>query len=251
MNHLPLALVTGGTKGIGFRIAQELSTTHRLALIFKSDVEKAQHSFLELKKQSVEAEIFQVDITKPTDFHSTYHQIKTRFGSAPSVLINSAGKASNCLALLESVEAVSELMSINFLGAVNAMNLVIPDMRANGGGQIINISSNDAGHAVRGKAAYSPTKVALEEYSHVMAGSLAQQKINVCCIRPGILPTEMSLEWLKALAPDSPEYKSVLFPSGKLISLDSVSDAVRFLLSTPEFNDITLTVDGGYSAFRQ
>lgn len=248
----PLALITGGTKGIGAAAAIELGEIYDLALMFHSDEVQASVTATKLKEKYPVAKIltYKADLTKHVEIKSTYDKIKRDFAATPHVLVNSAGKSSPCLAMVEAMESFRNMIEINYLGAVNITKLVVKDMCKSGFGRVINISSSSAADALAGHAAYSSSKVALEKFGAILGGEVARYGVTVNSVRSGLVATSMTEKWLDSFDKNSKEYKSILGPAGKLIEKESVAKAIVFLINSPQINCSIFTVDGGYSAFK-
>ena len=114
MTNKPLAIITGGTSGIGFSIAQALFETYELALIYRGNEAKALEAQNKLKGISC----YKCDIAQYDLLAKTYAQIKFDFKKSPKVLINSAGVASRNLFSQESAITIKSIVEINLLGTM-------------------------------------------------------------------------------------------------------------------------------------
>lgn len=248
----PLAIITGGTKGIGEAAAFELAGSFDLALIYHSDEAGATEAVAKIKLKDSDSRIlaYKSDITKHSEIKVTYDKIKKNFGCSPQVLINSAGKSSPCLAMMEAMQSFRDMIEVNYLGAVNLTKLVVKDMCKNNFGRVINISSSSAADALAGHAAYSSSKVALEKFGAILGGEVAKYGVTVNSVRSGLVATKMTENWLESFDKNSKEYISILGPSGKLIERESVAKAIAYLVNAPQTNCSIFTVDGGYSEFK-
>ena len=253
MNHNTqnkLVIITGGTQGIGKAIAENLCSEYCLALIYRCDDESAASCLAELSKKSKhKIAIYKSDVSNKTEVKNTYQNIQHDFSIKCSVLINSAGISIPALAVLQPIENFEYLMSVNYFGVVYWCREVVNDMIRNKFGRIINISSISAINNIQGLSAYSPTKTAVEKFTYILGGEVSKYGITANIVRPGVVESKMSLEWLSSFDKNSAKYKTICAPSGKLIEASSVAKAVRFMIDSAQINCTAINVDGGNSSF--
>ena len=139
---LPLALITGGTSGIGLATARRLQQRYRLALLYGHDHQRAEQAALELPG----CRVYCVDLTSPEQIESGSARIEAELGGLPEVLVNSAGMRGFSKFLLQGVDlqGCAQLMDLHFFGTLRMVQKVLPSMYARRRGAIVNLSSISA-----------------------------------------------------------------------------------------------------------
>ncbi len=179
-----VVIITGASEGIGEAAAKLLATQGaRIALAARS-VDK-----LNAVKESITA-AGGTAIAVPTDMrnqgsvHALVEKTKQHFGQI-DILINNAGQSVYAPIEHINVAQYQEIIELNLFGVLYAMQGVIPIMRVQGGGLIINISSNVSKMAIPNIGAYASTKYALNGLSLTARAELAADNIRVCLMHPG------------------------------------------------------------------
>jgi len=208
-------LLTGASSGLGGAIAQRLAKQgYRLSLCGQSP-EKLQQS-LDLLPCDSQVEACAFNLTDPTQISAFYHQAEARFGPV-DVLINCAGLNNSRTAADQPDWAALQLMlEVNFKAPVQLMSLVLPTMRQQGQGSIINVLSTVCLFSNPGIAAYTASKTALDSYSKVLRKELTGTGVRLMSVYPGGINTSFR-------AQPRPDY----------LSADEVADAVLMLLQSP------------------
>jgi 3-oxoacyl-[acyl-carrier protein] reductase len=246
----PLALITGGTSGIGFGIAKSLAPDYDLALSFAGNEEKAIHSQHELKSlfPDLRVEIFQKPLAHYRDASELYLQIKERFGIAPLVLVNSAGKLRDQLFLGSQFQDHEDHINEHLLIPMALSHLALKSMSAVKFGRIINMSSISAHFAKRGQTNYAAAKAGLEGFTKTLALEVAHRGITVNAVAPGLIETPMTKNFVDKLEAEGSSIRSRI-PVGRVGKPEEVGNLVKFLCSK-EASYITgtvITIDGGRS----
>ena len=233
-----IALVTGGSRGIGRGIADRLHAEGwQVAITSRSPAgERAQRDFLCIQADNASAE----------DRERAVQTVLDRFGRI-DLLVNNAGIAPRVRAdLLEmSEESMHELLDVNLVGPFFLTQRVARQMIAQGGGMIVNITSMSAYVSSVNRGEYCVSKAGLSMMTSLFAVRLAEYGIPVYEIRPGIIRTDMT-------AKVSEKYDKLirdgLFPIARWGTPQDVADAVsalcsdKFLYTTGNYID----VDGGF-----
>jgi 3-oxoacyl-[acyl-carrier protein] reductase len=241
-----VALVTGGSRGIGAAIAKALADDGAdVAISYAASADKADAVVKELRKKGVRAEAFRADQANTKEVEGLVEAVVKRFGRL-DILVNNAGvfasgpvhDRANNLAELE------RLFAVNVGGVATAVRTAAPLMPD--GGRIISIGSV-AGDTSPwpGIADYSATKGAVAAYTRGWARDLGSRGITVNTVQPGPIDTDM--------APQDGEVADVLKARtviGRYGKPEEVAAAVAFLASPAAsyITGTTLNVDGGYSA---
>lgn len=152
-----------------------------------------------------------LDVTKPEEVRAAVSKALEKFGRI-DVLVNNAGFGS--LGALEefSDEQLRSQFEVNFFGAVDVTRAVLPAMRTQRSGHILNITSIGGLVSARGFSLYSATKFALEGVAEGLADEVSEFGIKVTIVEPGAFRTEFAGDKNLAPANPLPEYDSILQP---------------------------------------
>lgn len=183
----PVAVVTGASRGIGRAIALELSKTHSVVATYRGRLDAAQS----LEEQTGCA-IIACDVAQAADREALIAFTLKRFGRL-DLLVNNAGMAPRVRAdLLDStVESFDELIAVNLRGPHFLTQVAARQMRSQGSGRIVFITSISSYTASVNRAEYCISKAALSMSVALWAARLAEDGIPVFEIRPGIIRTDM------------------------------------------------------------
>lgn len=192
---LPLAeqviLITGASSGIGAALARRLATEFlgiRLVIAARNK-EKLEAVATECLKVGAEVLVVPTDLAQVEQAKALAHAALNHFGRVDS-LVNNAGYGQMGPVELISPEDAQRQFAVNFHGPLVLTQALIPVMRNQGGGRIINVSSLGGRVAFPAGGMYSPSKFALEALSDVLRMELAAFNIQVSVIEPGPVTTE-------------------------------------------------------------
>jgi NAD(P)-dependent dehydrogenase (short-subunit alcohol dehydrogenase family) len=241
-----VALVTGGTSGIGKATAIAFARAGaKVVLTGRREKEGAQ-VVAEIKKLGGDAAFVRADVAKDGDVKKMVDFTIDKYGKL-DVAFNNAGVEWKG-PLDQATEAeYHRIFDVNVWGVLNSMRHEIPAMLKNGGGAIVNTSSV-AGHVGLAQVSvYIASKHAVEGLTKSIALEFAKQNIRINAIAPGVIATEM----LDRFASD--EFRSQLpsvVPVGRIGASEEIAAAVLYLASDDaKFTTGTsLVVDGGYVA---
>ncbi|MFA5675677.1 MAG: 3-ketoacyl-ACP reductase [Christensenellales bacterium] len=241
------AIITGGSRGIGFAIAQQLGKDgYNIVITASGSKQKYTENLDELNKNSIPHVYVQADISKSYDRLSCFNRALDAFGGV-DVLVNSAGVAQKVRAdLLEMTEeSFDHVLSINLKGLLFFTQLVANQMVKKQEGCIINISSLSAYAASVNRGEYCISKAGVSMVTSLFADRLAKEGILVYEVRPGIIATDMTsgvVQKYDALIEQG------IFPIARWGRPQDVADAVSVLCSG-KFSYSTgqvINVDGGF-----
>ncbi len=239
-----IALITGGSRGIGAAIAKRLAQEGAgVAISYSSSPEKADELVKEIENMGRKAFAFKADHAHSHEIESLIKEVVKVFGQI-DILVHNAG-----IFVGRKIDDpdwnatdMSRQMMVNLTSIVYATRAAIPHI-PNGGKIILIGSINGEKSAFQGCADYSATKAAMVGYKNGWARDLGPKNITVNLIQPGPIDTDMN-------PADSDFAKEVVkdVPLGRYGKSDEIAGAVAFLAG-PDASYIsgaTLTVDGGY-----
>ena len=231
-------IITGATGGIGKSLVKKFSNAGANVLATGTKEEKLNY----LKKEFTNVEIEKFNLGEHSKIESFIESASTKLGGL-DVLINNAGMNLDSLTIRLSEENWKKVLDINLTSTFLMCKFAIKKMIKNKSGKIVNITSI-VGHTGNfGQTNYSASKAGIVAFSKSMALEHAKKNININCVSPGFIKTEMTDK-----IPE--EYKKMLIskiPAGDLGTGDDVSNCVAFLASDMSnyINGETIHVNGG------
>lgn len=193
--------------------------------------------------EGLDITVVEIDVTSDALVTSGVAQVLERTGGKLDVLINNAGIAYAGPVELQDMDAMQHTFDTNVYGCHRMARAVLPAMRAAGGGQIFNISSQLGRVIIPGLGAYSGTKFALEALSEQMAYEFATDGIEVTIIQPGGYPTKIwdnGNQNTQALFERTPEDHLAAYPSftGKMSGGAQTTDPMEIPKAIAEIIDL-------------
>jgi len=244
-----VALVTGGSRGIGRAIAQGLAREGAGVVIASRTSSDGQAVLRRIEAQGGRALYVQADVSRRADVARMVREGEEAFGPI-DILINNAGIHRGAPFVEEGEGMWEELFRVNVMGVVLPTQAVVPGMVERGGGRIVIMSSKAAIVGEPGHAAYSASKGAILSMTRGLAVELAPHNITVNAICPGPTMTSMT-----AAAFSDPEGRRPLEEAAPLGRIGQPEDIVGIALyfASDESNWCTgqaLAVDGGLSLLK-
>lgn len=240
---IPTVLVTGASGGIGSAIARFFAAKgYNTAIHYNSNEASATEIRDGLLSSGFSAEIFKADLSVSEEIFCMISDVEAKFG-AIDVLVNNAG-----ISLVKLFDETTEdewdkIMNVNLKSAFLCSKAVIGSMIHNKKGKIINISSVWGVKGASCEVAYSVSKAGLIGLTKALAQELAPSNIQVNCVAPGAIATEMnshlSASDVKTLCDE--------IPAGRFGAPIEVAETVWFLANSPSYvTGQILGVDGGW-----
>ena len=239
-----VALVTGGSRGIGRAIVERLAADGAdVVFFYRGNAAAAAEVVGTVRGAGGKAEAMQVDVS---DAAAVGLAVDSLIGSRGriDVLVNNAGIVRDNLLALLGDDDIRAVLDTNVVGVFNVSRAVVPHMISRRAGRIVNLSSVAAAKGGRGQSNYAASKGAIEAFTRAMAVELASRGIAVNCVAPGVITTEMS-EQVREAAGEQVKARILMRRFGQP---QDVANAVWFLASryADYINGHVLNVDGGF-----
>lgn len=240
-----VALVTGGSRGIGAAIVKRLAAEGaQVVFTYLEQAQASQAVAHEVRQAGGWAEAVPCDLRDQSQATAVVEEV-VKARQRLDIVVNNAGIVRDGLFLNTTEEDWTELFAVNLMGAVWCAKAALPQMLLQSYGRIINISSVVSELGGVGQTNYAASKGALNGFTRALAVEVAAKGVTVNAVAPGLVETDMLLR-LQALAGDR---LLKLIPIGRLAQADDVAAAVAFLASE-EAGYITghvMVIDGGLS----
>jgi len=232
-------IVTGASGGIGNSIIKKLSETGANILASGTKVEKLEN----LKKNFDKVKILKFDISQMDKIEEFIENATKELGGNLDCIVNNAGITKDNLAIRMSLDEWQKVIDINLTSTFLMSKFAIKKMLKNKSGKVINITSVVGHTGNLGQVNYTASKAGIIAMSKSLAIEYAKKDINVNCISPGFIKTEMTDKI-------EDKYKEIIIskiPSARLGDPDDIANAVLFLSSNQSsyINGETLHVNGG------
>ena len=224
-----IALVTGGSRGLGRAIAVELAKEgHYVIVNYRKRASEAEETLRMIRREGSDGLTIQADVSDPSQVRSMFDRIRSEAGGV-DVLINNAGWG-----LLSPVESMSDELwrrhiAVNLDGVFYTTREVIPYMVGKRWGRIVNITSIAGLKGLRWLAAYSAAKAGVIGFTRALAQELAHTGITVNAVAVGFARTDMGLSFFKATGISIEEFTERYTLTGSLVEPCEVGRLVAFL----------------------
>ncbi|MEQ8289472.1 MAG: acetoacetyl-CoA reductase [Gammaproteobacteria bacterium] len=221
-----VALVTGGTGGIGAAICIKLAAEGAKVATNYRNKEKAEAWQKECKDKGFDIAIYQVDVTDYEGCQKMIEQIEKDLGPI-DILVNNAGITKDTTLRKMTREKWDAVMDINLNGLFNVTQPLIEGMTNRGWGRIVNIASVNGQKGQIGQTNYTATKAGMHGFTMSLAQEVARKGVTVNTVSPGYIATEMVM----AVPEDIREKIVAQIPVGRLGASEEVAELVNYLVS--------------------
>ena len=232
-------IITGASGGIGNSIVEKLYDNGATILASGTKIEKLE----ELKKKFSNIEILKFDISESDQIEDFVDNASDKLGGSLDCIVNNAGITKDNLAIRMSLDEWKKVIEINLTSTFLLSKFAIKKMLKNKSGKIINITSVVGHTGNLGQANYTASKAGIVAMSKSLAIEYAKKNININCISPGFIKTNMT-------GKIDEKFKEIIIskiPSARLGEPEDIANAVLFLASNQSdyINGETLHVNGG------
>jgi len=228
-----IALVTGGSRGIGRAVALALAEDGAdVAIHYNRDEAAAKETTEAIRKLGRRAFPFAAAIQDGPSLAVMVESVQKELGPI-GILINNAGVASQGRSVLKTeAEELEKLMRIHALGPHELCKLVLPGMREQPRGDIVMVSSMATKYNAAGGAPYNMGKAAMEALAFTLAAEERRFGIRVNVVAPGLVETEMGRRLAKAtLGVDDLRQLDAQMPFGRVCQPEDIAGTIRHIVS--------------------
>ena len=234
-----VALVTGGSRGIGAAVARKLAALGAdIAVVYAGNESAAEAVCREIREEyGVKAKAYRCNVADFAEAKQTVNQVKADFGTV-NILVNNAGITKDGLIATMREADFDDVVDVNLKGTFNMIRHCTGLFIRNRGGRIINISSVTGVMGNAGQANYAASKAGIIGLTKSVARELAPRGVTCNAVAPGFIDTDMTKE-----LHDSPLAASI--PLGRMGRVEDVAGAVAYLAEAGYVTGVVLQVDGG------
>ncbi len=220
-----IAVITGGTRGIGFATVKKFLKEGATVVLFGSSDSSVSKALAKLKEDNPKYEVsgMSPDLTSLKSVQSAIDQIYKKYGKI-DILVNNAGVSSSKSFYDYEEDEFDKIMGINLKGMFTASKAVVNYMKENGGGVILNTSSMVSIYGQAAGIAYPTSKFAVNGFTKSLARELGKDHIRVNAVAPGVIHTDM----VDALPEDVVKYLLTTIPIGRIGEPEDIANMFAF-----------------------
>tara|TARA_B000000609_G_C24170050_1_gene349636 strand:+ start:1197 stop:1928 length:732 start_codon:yes stop_codon:yes gene_type:complete len=234
-------LITGASRGIGKAILESFNNDYFIVGTGTSE-SSVQRILENINSMNIEGDSFKLDLNDRDSIKDLTSLLDSK-EIHPDVLINNAGITRDNIMLRMQEDEWDNVINVHLNGQYLLIKSFIKKMVKNRWGRIINISSTSAVLGNKGQANYAAAKAGIEAMSRSLARELGSRNINVNCVAPGFIETDMT----KEISEGNTDFLTSQIPLGRLGKPNEIAEVVNFLVSD-QANYITgqtIHVNGG------
>lgn len=251
MNNLKgkVALITGGTSGIGRETAVTLAKAGAQVVVTGRREKEGQETVDLIEAAGGAGFYVQTDVKNESDIKRAVEEAVSRYGKLDIAVNNAAIELAGPI-LDTEYESFETLFDINVWGVIASLKHEIPALLQNGGGSIVNISSVAGRRGMAGLSVYAASKHAVEGLTKAAALEFAREGVRINAVAPAVIDTEMADRALGKKGEASRDQITALHPIGRSGKPHEVANAILWLVGD-ESSFVTgqsLGVDGGWMA---
>ena len=229
-----IVVVTGASSGIGEAAARLLAQNGAIVAL----VARSGDRLKQISQELADSKFFVADMSKEDEVKNMIQEVKNEFGRI-DILINNAGQGYGSPVENIDIDKFRYILDLNLIGPLVAMQSVMPIMREQGGGMIVNISSGTSVMYLPNVGAYSSTKRALNGITLTARAELEKDNIKVSIIHPYITATEFYKNTLKNKSATGGHFQS----SGDMPAPDTAEFVAQKILGAIESEEAEVFVN--------
>lgn len=221
-----VAIITGGTRGIGLETVRVFKENKAEVILFGSRKETVEEAVLKLKQEDIEVEGYYPNLNDFNDIETVLKKIRDKYGKI-DILVNNAGISANKKIEDTTSNDFEKIMDLNVNAMFYMIKAIVPYMKENQGGVILNTSSMVSIYGQSSGVGYPTSKFAVNGMTKSLARELAPYHIRVNAVAPGITKTDMVASLPKEMI--EPLIKTI--PLGRIGEPCDIANAFLFLAS--------------------
>ncbi len=241
-SNAPVAIVSGGSRGLGFAVVEELLLRGYKVATFSRKTSESVDLMNSLDPDETRFIWRQADATDTSSLTDFVKSVVKSFGRI-DVLVNNAGVGIEGLLTMMSDDKIDNGIALNLSSVIYLTRVVLKSMLGGKQGCIINISSVNGIKGHKGLSVYSATKAALNGMTISLAREYGSQNIRINTISPGFFESDMS-EHLTDTQIDTIKRRTAL---KRLCTVEDLVETVKFLLDNSSITGQNIVVDSGFS----
>lgn len=221
-----VAIITGGTRGIGLETVKLFKENKATVILFGSKKETVEEAINKLKEEGLQVTGYYPNLNNYEEVSKVVEEIYNHYGHI-DILVNNAGMSANKKIEDTSTEDFAKIMDLNVNAIFNMTKIVVPYMKENKGGVILNTSSMVSIYGQPSGVGYPASKFAVNGLTKSLSRELAPFNIRVNAVAPGITNTDMVAKLPKEMI--EPLIKTI--PLGRIGEPRDIANAFLFLAS--------------------
>jgi NAD(P)-dependent dehydrogenase (short-subunit alcohol dehydrogenase family) len=241
------ALITGASKGLGKAMALALAEAGARLVLVSRNLDMLNETAAAVRQHGTETAVFQIDVTDEAQVLRLEKAVAGEFGKV-HILINNAGMNNRKPVTEFSLAEWRQVMDTNLTGAFLMCRSFVPQMRGQGYGRILNLTSIMSHVALPGRTAYAASKAGLLGFTRALALELAPEHITVNGISPGPVATEMNTPLIQD--PELNRQFISRIPLGRWGKVEEIGQLAVYLCSEDAgfITGTDILIDGGWTA---